>query len=87
MIKFPLQQLIKFIDIVLGMLEDLVVQLEKLDPAVPARLPLVLSQSVSQSVSQSGLELQGQLKIGTGDLVNECNMFCVGHARCLSWWV
>ena len=50
MIKFPLQQLIKFIDIVLEMLEDLVVQLEKLDPAVPARLPVLLSQSVSQSV-------------------------------------
>ena len=49
MIKFPLQQLIKFIDIVLEMLEDLVVQLEKLDPA---RLPVV-SQSVSQSVSQA----------------------------------
>ena len=80
MIKFPLQQLIKFIDIVLEMLEDLVVQLVKLDPA---RLPVLLSQSVSQS----GLELQGQLKIGRGDLVNECNIFCVGHARCLSWWV
>ena len=53
MIKFPLQQLIKFIDIVLEMLEDLVVQLEKLDPAVPARLPVLLSQSVSQSVSQA----------------------------------
>ena len=50
MIKFPLQQLIKFIDIVLEMLEDLVVQLEKLDPVV---LPVVLSQSVSQSVSQA----------------------------------